>query len=101
VRVVSLGRTSIEISRVHFGAAGSAGVVSSPPRAQGITHDQGLDRLDEALALASTFIDTADPTRARATGRGEWQRRGHRRTSCSKQVGGSVTDSGDRRPTCP
>jgi aryl-alcohol dehydrogenase-like predicted oxidoreductase len=61
VRVVSLGRTSIEMSEFIFGAGGIGGVGSSPTtRGQGITHDQGLDRLDEARALGITVIDTAD-----------------------------------------
>ena len=49
MRVVSLGRTSIEISEFIFGAGAIGGVGSSPAtRGQGITHEQGLDRLDEA-----------------------------------------------------
>jgi aryl-alcohol dehydrogenase-like predicted oxidoreductase len=101
VRVVSLGRTSIEISEFIFGAGGIGGVGSSPAtRGQGITHDQGLDRLDEARALGITVIDTADAYADGASEQvvGEWHRtRQPQDVLLQSKVGGGVTDSGNRR----
>ena len=101
MRVVSLGRTSIEISEFIFGAGGIGGVGSSPAtRGQGITHDQGLDRLDEARALGITVIDTADAYAGGASEQavGEWHRaRQPRDVLLQSKVGGGVTDSGDWR----
>jgi 1-deoxyxylulose-5-phosphate synthase len=101
VRVVSLGRTSIEISEFIFGAGGIGGVGSSPAtRGQGITHDQGLERLDEARALGITVIDTADAYAGGASEQavGEWHRtRQPKHVLLQSKVGGGVTDSADRR----
>src|SRR3984885_5564797 len=101
VRVVSLGRTSIEISEFIFGAGGIGGVGSSPaPLGQGITHDQGLARRDEARALGITVIDTAGAYAGGASEQavGVWHRtRQPQDVLLQSKVGGGVTESGDWR----
>lgn len=57
----SLGRTGIEIGEFIFGAGAIGGVGGAlATRGQGITVQQGLDRLDEAWDLGIRTIDTAD-----------------------------------------
>jgi aryl-alcohol dehydrogenase-like predicted oxidoreductase len=61
MRKVPLGRTGIQVSEFFFGAGSIGGVgTSTATRAFGLTHDQGLERLDEAVELGVTVIDTAD-----------------------------------------
>jgi 1-deoxyxylulose-5-phosphate synthase len=61
MRIVTLGRTSVEISEFIFGAGGIGGIGGSPATlGLGITREQGMDRLDEARGLGITVVDTAD-----------------------------------------
>jgi aryl-alcohol dehydrogenase-like predicted oxidoreductase len=100
MRVISLGRTSIEISEFIFGAGAIGGVGSSPAtRGQGITYDQGLDRLDEARALGVTVIDTADAYGGGVSEQavGDWHETRQAHDVLLQTKVGGVTGPGDRR----
>jgi 1-deoxyxylulose-5-phosphate synthase len=100
MRVINLGRTSIEVSEFIFGAGSIGGVGSSPAtRGQGITHDEGLDRLDEASAVGITVIDTADGYGGGASelAVGEWHHTRQPQDVLLQTKVGGVTGSGDRR----
>jgi aryl-alcohol dehydrogenase-like predicted oxidoreductase len=99
MRVINLGRTPIEISEFIFGAGSIGGVGSSPAtRGQGITYDEGLERLDEARALGITVIDTADAYGGGASERavGDWLRTRQPPGVLVQTKVGSVTGPGDR-----
>ena len=100
MRVVRLGRTFIEVSEFIFGAGHIGGIGSSPAtRGQGITHDQGLDRLDEARTAGITVIDTADGYGGGASEQavGDWHRTRQPPDVLLQTKVGGVTDQGDRR----
>ena len=100
MRLMKLGQTSIEISEFIFGAGSIGGVGISPATlGQGITYDQGLDRLDEARTAGITVIDTADGYGGGASEQavGEWyQTRQPPDVLLQTKVGG-VDGPGDRR----
>lgn len=61
IGTVPLGLSPLSVSAFVFGAGGIGGVGSSPAaRGYGLTSEDGLDRLGEAVGLGVTTIDTAD-----------------------------------------
>lgn len=61
MRKVQLGRSGIEVSEFVFGAGSIGGVgTSSATRGSGLTAEEGMARLDEAVALGINIVDTAD-----------------------------------------
>jgi aryl-alcohol dehydrogenase-like predicted oxidoreductase len=61
MRIVPLGKTTVDISEFIFGAGAIGGIGGSAATVGlGLTREQGLDRLDEALDLGITVVDTAD-----------------------------------------
>jgi aryl-alcohol dehydrogenase-like predicted oxidoreductase len=100
MRTVPLGRSSVEISEFIVGAGGIGGIGSSSATlGQGITRDQGLDRLDEARELGISVIDTADAYGGGESERavGEWSRTRQRHGVLLQTKVGSVTGPGHRR----
>jgi aryl-alcohol dehydrogenase-like predicted oxidoreductase len=70
MRKFPLGKTGIQVSEFFFGAGSIGGVGSSAAtRHAGLTPEQGIARLDEAVELGITVVDTAD-----AYGGGESER---------------------------
>lgn len=61
MREIELGTTGITVSEFFFGA-GSIGGIGSPAatRGRGLTIDEGLTRIDEAVELGIRVIDTAN-----------------------------------------
>jgi aryl-alcohol dehydrogenase-like predicted oxidoreductase len=56
-----LGRTGIEVSEFFFGAGAIGGIGSSPTtRGRGLSTDEGLTRIDEAVEIGITVLDTAN-----------------------------------------
>ena len=61
MRTVSLGRSGIQVSEFFFGAGSIGGIGSTAStRGSGLTPEEGMDRLDEAVGLGITVVDTAD-----------------------------------------
>jgi len=61
MRKVQLGLSGIEVSEFVFGAGSIGGVgTSSATRGSGLTAEEGMLRLDEAVALGINIVDTAD-----------------------------------------
>lgn len=61
MREITLGTTGIAVSEFFFGA-GAIGGIGSPPatRGKGLTVDEGLTRIDEAVDLGIRVLDTAN-----------------------------------------
>jgi aryl-alcohol dehydrogenase-like predicted oxidoreductase len=100
MRIVPLGRTSVEISEFIFGAGGIGGIGSSSATlGQGITHDQGLDRLDEARELGINVVDTADAYGGGESEKavGEWYKTRQQQGVLLQTKVGSVAGPGQRR----
>ncbi len=58
---IPLGRSGIHVSEFFFGAGSIGGVGSTAStRGSGLTPEEGMDRLDEAVKLGITVVDTAD-----------------------------------------
>ena len=58
---VQLGQSNIEVSEFVFGAGSIGGVgTSSATRGSGLSAEEGIARLDEAIALGINIVDTAD-----------------------------------------
>jgi aryl-alcohol dehydrogenase-like predicted oxidoreductase len=99
MRIVPLGRSSVEISEFIFGAGGIGGIGgSSVTLGQGITHDQGLDRLDEAWKLGINVVDTADVYGGGQSEKavGEWYGTRQRQGVLLQTKVGAVTGPGQR-----
>ncbi len=61
MNTVQLGATGIEVTEFFFGAGSIGGVgTSTATRAAGLTPEQGLERLDEAVQQGINVVDTAD-----------------------------------------
>lgn len=61
MRTVPLGSSGIQVSEFFFGAGSIGGVGSTAAtRGSGLTPEEGMDRLDEAVALGIIVVDTAD-----------------------------------------
>jgi aryl-alcohol dehydrogenase-like predicted oxidoreductase len=61
MRSVPLGKTGIEVSEFFYGAGSIGGVGSSTATlAAGLTPEQGIERLNEAVEFGINVIDTAD-----------------------------------------
>lgn len=61
MRKVQLGTSGIAVSEFVFGAGSIGGVgTSSATRGSGLTPEEGMIRLDEAVALGINIVDTAD-----------------------------------------
>jgi aryl-alcohol dehydrogenase-like predicted oxidoreductase len=70
MKTIPLGATGIEVTEFFFGAGAIGGVgTSTATRAAGLTAEEGIERIDEAVALGINVIDTAD-----AYGGGESER---------------------------
>lgn len=61
MRKVQLGPSGFEVSEFVFGAGSIGGVgTSSSTRGSGLTAEEGIERLNEAIALGINIVDTAD-----------------------------------------
>jgi aryl-alcohol dehydrogenase-like predicted oxidoreductase len=61
MRTVQLGTSGIQVSEFFVGAGSIGGVGSTAStRGSGLTPEEGMDRLDEAVELGITVVDTAD-----------------------------------------
>lgn len=101
MRIVALGRTSIEISEFIFGAGAIGGIGGSAATlGLGITREQGLARLDEAQDLGITVVDTADVYGGGESERtvGAWcQERKPQNVLMQTKVGGVASDPGQQQ----
>lgn len=70
MQTVPLGNTGIQVTEFFYGAGSIGGIgTSTATRKAGLTPEQGIERLDEAVELGINVIDTAD-----AYGGGESER---------------------------
>jgi aryl-alcohol dehydrogenase-like predicted oxidoreductase len=70
METIPLGKTGIQVSEFFYGAGSIGGIgTSAATRQAGLTPEQGIERLNEAVELGINVVDTAD-----AYGGGESER---------------------------